>query len=156
MNLKDILSPDSTRVAVAENSKKKILELVSQLVAPKLAGVSKADIFDSLLQRERLGSTGIGLGIAIPHGRLENAGQPVAALLTLASPIDFDSIDNQPVDIIFALLVPKENPEVHLQTLSAVASQLNQKDCCRALRQAPTSAELYEAFTKDYEPNPCK
>ena len=155
MNLTDILSPDSTRVAVAETSKKRILELISQLVAPKLAGVSKADIFESLLQRERLGSTGIGLGIAIPHGRLENAGQPIAAMLTLATPIDFDAIDNQPVDVIFALLVPKDNPEAHLQTLSAVAAQLNEKDCCRAIRQATTDAELFIAITRSYEANPC-
>ncbi|RUO23484.1 PTS IIA-like nitrogen-regulatory protein PtsN [Aliidiomarina iranensis] len=155
MELKDILSPDSTRVAVEESSKKKILELISQMVAPKLAGVSKADIFDSLLQRERLGSTGIGLGIAIPHGRLENAGQPVAALITLAQPVDFDAIDNQPVDIIFALLVPKDNPELHLQTLSAVAAKLNQKDCCRALRHSTSSAELYELITKEYTADSC-
>lgn len=149
MNLKEILSPDCTRVSVAESSKKRVLEYISQLLAPKLAGVSKSDIFDSLLQRERLGSTGIGLGIAIPHGRLENAGQPVAALLTLAEPIDFDAIDNQPVDLVFALLVPKDNPEIHLKTLSAVAERLNNKDGCRSLRHAKDDADLHKLMTQD-------
>lgn len=153
MDLKEILSPDCTRSAVSESSKKKILELISHLVAPKLAGVSKADIFESLLQRERLGSTGIGLGIAIPHGRLENAGHPVAALITLDHPVDFDSIDNQPVDLVFALLVPKDNPEVHLKTLSAVAARLNDKDCCRSLRSATSDADLHAIMIS--EPNTC-
>jgi len=149
MNLKEILSPDCTRVRVAESSKKRVLEYISQLLAPKLAGVSKSDIFDSLLQRERLGSTGIGLGIAIPHGRLENAGQPVAALITLEQPINFDSIDNQPVDLVFALLVPKDNPEIHLKTLSAVAERLNNKECCRNLRHAKDDADLHQLMTQD-------
>ncbi|MCH8501246.1 MAG: PTS IIA-like nitrogen regulatory protein PtsN [Aliidiomarina sp.] len=149
MNLQEILSPDCTRVRVAESSKKRVLEYISQLLAPKLAGVSKSDIFDSLLQRERLGSTGIGLGIAIPHGRLENAGQPVAALITLEQPINFDAIDNQPVDLVFALLVPKDNPEIHLKTLSAVAERLNNKECCRNLRHAKDDADLHMLMTQD-------
>ncbi|TRW50446.1 PTS IIA-like nitrogen regulatory protein PtsN [Aliidiomarina halalkaliphila] len=153
MDLKDILSPDCTRSAISESSKKKVLELISQLIAPKLAGVSKSDVFESLLQRERLGSTGIGLGIAIPHGRLENAGHPVAALITLKQPIDFDAIDNQPVDLIFALLVPKDNPEVHLKTLSAVAARLNDKECCRALRAATSDSDLHEHMIS--EPTSC-
>lgn len=149
MNLSDILSPDCTRCKVSGSSKKKILELISQLLAPKLAGVSKADIFESLLHRERLGSTGIGLGIAIPHGRLEHAGHPVAALISLQHPIDFDAIDNQPIDLIFALLVPKDNPESHLKTLSAVASRLNNKDSCRALRSAESDAELHALMVSE-------
>jgi|SRR5690554_42629 len=148
MDLREILSPDCTRSAVRDTSKKKILETISQLIASKLGGVSRDDVFDSLLQRERLGSTGIGLGIAIPHGRLTNASQPVAVLLTLASPIDFDAIDNQPVDIIFALLVPENEPEAHLKTLSEVAQRLDNRDICRKLRAATTDEELYTLFTE--------
>ena len=142
------MSPDCTRSAVRDTSKKKILETISQLIASKLGGVSRDDVFDSLLQRDRLGSTGIGLGIAIPHGRLTNASQPVAVLLTLASPIDFDAIDNQPVDIIFALLVPENEPEAHLKTLSEVAQRLDNRDICRKLRAATTDEELYTLFTE--------
>ncbi|MCC5855835.1 MAG: PTS IIA-like nitrogen regulatory protein PtsN [Idiomarina sp.] len=148
MDLRDILSPDCTRSAVRDTSKKKLLEVISQMVAPKLGGVSRDDVFDSLLQRERLGSTGIGLGIAIPHGRLANANHPVAVLITLAQPIEFDAIDNQPVDIVFALLVPQNDPETHLKTLSEVAARLNNRECCRKLRQASDDATLYEVFTE--------
>src|SRR5699024_5145635 len=103
MQLNEILSLDCTLCAVQNSSKKKLLETISDMVAPKLVGVSNADVFNSLLQRERLGSTGIGQGIAIPHGRLAQAQRPMAALITLAQPIDFGAIDNQPIDIIFAL-----------------------------------------------------
>lgn len=149
MQLTDILSLDCTHCAVQDSSKKKLLETISGMVAPKLVGINRADVFDSLLQRERLGSTGIGLGIAIPHGRLEKANKPVAVLVTMAQAVDFDAIDNQPVDIIFALLVPQDEPEQHLQTLSEVAKRLNNKECCRALRKASTDQELYDIFVKD-------
>lgn len=149
MNLREILSPDCTRSAVPELSKKKVLENISQMVAPKLGGVSRDDVFESLLQRERLGSTGIGLGIAIPHGRLTHANHPVAVLITLEKPIEFEAIDNQPVDIIFALLVPEDEPEKHLQTLSVVAQRLNSRECCRKLRAATSDDELYNLFTDE-------
>ncbi|HLV49032.1 MAG TPA: PTS IIA-like nitrogen regulatory protein PtsN [Aliidiomarina sp.] len=152
MDLREILSPDCTRSVVRDTNKKKVLETISQMVAPKLGGVSRDDVFDSLLQRERLGSTGIGLGIAIPHGRLSNASHPVAVLMTLETPIDFDAIDNQPVDIIFALLVPEGEPEAHLKTLSEVAQRLDNRDCCRKLRTATTDEELYKLFTETEVP----
>ncbi len=148
MDLREILSPDCTRSVVRDTSKKKVLELISQMVAPKLGGVSSDDVFDSLLQRERLGSTGIGLGIAIPHGRLSHANHPVAVLLTLDKPIDFDAIDNQPVDIVFALLVPENEPETHLKTLSEVAQRLDNRDFCKQLRTTTTDQELYQLFTE--------
>jgi len=152
MNLREILTPDCTKCAIDDTSKKKLLEIISHMVAPKLGGVTRDDVFESLLQRERLGSTGIGLGIAIPHGRLSNANHPVAVLLTLASPIEFESIDNQPVDIIFALLVPENEPETHLRTLSEVAQKLNNRECCRKLRAASDDAELYQLFTDENPP----
>lgn len=152
MQLSDILSLDCTHCAVQDSSKKKLLETISGMVAPKLVGIHRADVFDSLLQRERLGSTGIGLGIAIPHGRLAKANQPVAVLITMAQAVDFDAIDNQPVDIVFALLVPEDQPEQHLQTLSEVARRLNNKECCRALRKASTNQELYDIFLQDEPP----
>ncbi|MCC5880472.1 MAG: PTS IIA-like nitrogen regulatory protein PtsN [Idiomarina sp.] len=152
MQLNEILSLDCTYCAAQDSSKKKLLETISGMVAPKLAGISRADVFDSLLQRERLGSTGIGLGIAIPHGRLSKATQPVAVLVTMAQAVDFDAIDNQPVDIIFALLVPEDEPEQHLKTLSEVARRFNNKDCCRALRKATTNQQLYDLFVEDDSP----
>ncbi|MDN7124293.1 PTS IIA-like nitrogen regulatory protein PtsN [Pseudidiomarina sp. 1APP75-32.1] len=147
MDLSSLLSPDCTRCAVAGTSKKKVLELIGQLAAPRLSGTTSFDVFESLLNRERLGSTGIGLGVAIPHGRLGTANKPVAVLMTLADGVDFDAIDNQPVDIVFALLVPEEEHEQHLQTLAAVAQRLNDKSCTRALREASSDKELFDLFT---------
>ncbi|MGM7318112.1 PTS IIA-like nitrogen regulatory protein PtsN [Idiomarina sp. ST10R2A5] len=155
MQLSELLSPDCTKCAVEGASKKRLLETISQIVAPKLSGITRHDIFESLLNRERLGSTGIGLGIAIPHGRLPNANHPVAVLLTLDEPIEFDSIDNQPVDIIFALLVPESEHENHLQTLASVARRMNDKDCTRALRQADSDKDLYQLFIGKGEQSPC-
>ena len=148
MDLSTLLSPDCTRSAVAGSSKKKVLELIGQLAAPRLSGTTSFDVFESLLNRERLGSTGIGLGVAIPHGRLSTANKPVAVLLTLEEPIDFDAIDNQPVDIIFALLVPEDEHQQHLQTLASVAQRLNEKSCTRGLRDAKSDQELYTLFTE--------
>ncbi|MDV6315966.1 PTS IIA-like nitrogen regulatory protein PtsN [Idiomarina sp. HP20-50] len=155
MQLSELLSADCTKCAVESASKKRLLETISQIVAPKLSGITRHDIFESLINRERLGSTGIGLGIAIPHGRLPNANHPVAVLLTLDEPIEFDSIDNQPVDIIFALLVPESEHENHLQTLAAVARRMNDKDCTRALRQADSDKTLYQLFVGEGEQSPC-
>lgn len=147
MDLSTLLSPDCTRCAVDGSSKKKVLELIGQLAAPRLSGTTSFDVFENLLNRERLGSTGIGMGVAIPHGRLASANKPVAILMTLSAPIDFDAIDNQPVDIIFALLVPEDQHEQYLQTLASVAQRLNDKNCTRALRDAQSDQELYDLFT---------
>lgn len=152
MDLTSLLSPDCTRCAVSGASKKKILETISQLAAPRLSGTTRHDVFESLLNRERLGSTGIGLGIAIPHGRLSSASQPVAVLLTLTDPVDFDAIDNQPVDIVFALLVPEDQHEAHLNTLANIAKRMNDKDCTRALRDASSDEQLFDIFTSDEKP----
>ena len=146
MDLSTLLHPDCTRCAVEVTSKKKALELLGQLAAPRLSNTTAFDVFESLLQRERLGSTGIGFGIAIPHGRVADASKPVALLITLAEAIDFDAIDNQPVDIIFALLVPESQHEQHLHTLAAVAQRLNDKQTTRAMRDASSDMELYQAF----------
>lgn len=155
MQLSEFLSPDCTKSAVEGASKKRVLETISRIAAPKLTGISRDDIFESLLNRERLGSTGIGLGIAIPHGRLSKASQPVAVLLTLAEPIEFDAIDSQPVDIIFALLVPESEHENHLQTLAAVARRMNDKTCTRALRQADQDQDLYHIFVNEDNGGAC-
>ncbi|RUO66099.1 PTS IIA-like nitrogen-regulatory protein PtsN [Pseudidiomarina planktonica] len=152
MDLTSLLSPDCTRCAVSGASKKKVLETISQLAAPRLSGTTRHDVFESLLNRERLGSTGIGLGIAIPHGRLPSASQPVAVLLTLTDPVDFDAIDNQPVDIVFALLVPEDQHEAHLNTLANIAKRMNDKDCTRALREASSDEQLFDLFTTDDKP----
>ena len=100
-----------------------------------------------LAAREKMGSTGIGAGIAIPHGRIDDEFPPTAILMTFADPIPFDSIDNQPVDLLFALLVPESECKQHLKTLSLMASKLGDKAVCRQLRQATSDEELYQIMT---------
>lgn len=149
MQLKHILAPDCTRCAVEGQSKKKILQLIANMAATHLPGMTTQDVFDCLLHREKLGSTGIGCGIAIPHGKLSKGSQVVAVLITTSSPISFDAIDHRPVDIFFALLVPEAMCKEHLQTLSNIAKFLNNKERCRRLRKATSDQELFNLIQED-------
>ncbi|MEC4725616.1 PTS IIA-like nitrogen regulatory protein PtsN [Shewanella sp. D64] len=147
MELSTILQPECTTCATP-GSKKKVLELISDLAAVQYPNLSSQEIFESLLAREKMGSTGIGNGIAIPHGRLANISQPVAVLIKCEEPIAFDSIDKQPVDILFALLVPADQCEQHLSTLSAMAEKLNDKLILKQLRKTQDESELYQVITQ--------
>ncbi|MCE7537387.1 PTS IIA-like nitrogen regulatory protein PtsN [Aliivibrio fischeri] len=146
MQLSTILSLDCTKSAVQCTSKKRALELISEIAAPQI-GQSPQELFESLLNREKMGSTGIGNGIAIPHGRMFNCDNAVAVLIQCQEPIEFDAIDNRPVDILFALLVPDEQCKLHLKTLSSVAEKLNDKQVLRQLRHAENDNELYQIIT---------
>ncbi|CED72357.1 PTS IIA-like nitrogen regulatory protein PtsN [Aliivibrio wodanis] len=146
MQLSTILSLDCTKSAVQCSSKKRALELISEIAAPQI-GQNPKELFESLLNREKMGSTGIGNGIAIPHGRIFDSENAVAVLLQCQEPIEFDSIDNRPVDILFALLVPDEQCKLHLKTLSSVAEKLNDKQILRQLRHAENDQDLYQLFT---------
>jgi len=143
----DILNVDCTEIDVSVSSKKKLLEYLGQLISSQLSASSADDIFDRLLNRERLGSTGIGEGIAIPHCRLKECDKAFGVLLRLQQPIDFDAIDRQPVDLVFALLVPEEATDEHLQTLSMLAQKFSQPEYRDALRNAPDSNFLYQRAT---------
>ncbi|ABV35335.1 PTS IIA-like nitrogen-regulatory protein PtsN [Shewanella sediminis HAW-EB3] len=147
MELSKILQPECTTCATP-GSKKKVLELISDLAAVQYPTLTSQEIFESLLAREKMGSTGIGNGIAIPHGRLTNISQPVAVLIKCEEPIAFDSIDKQPVDILFALLVPADQCEQHLSTLSTMAEKLNDKLILKQLRKTQDESELYQVITQ--------
>ncbi len=148
MQLSSALSVECTRNAVHCSSKKRALEIISELAAAKL-NLPAQDVFEAILTRERMGSTGIGNGIAIPHGKLdEDSPHAVGVFIHLDQPIDFDAIDNQPVDLLFALLVPADQCKTHLQTLSFVAQRLADKTVCRRLRAAQSDEELYQIITE--------
>lgn len=147
MELSSILKPECTTCATP-GSKKKVLELISDIAAAQYPELSGQEIFESLLAREKMGSTGIGNGIAIPHGRLKSITQPIAVLIKCEVPIAFDAIDKQPVDILFALLVPAEQCEQHLPTLSLMAEKLNDKAILKQLRKTQDDAELYKVITQ--------
>jgi nitrogen PTS system EIIA component len=140
----DILKPARTRHGVNITSKKKLLELLASVVSEEVPGSSADEVFDRLLGRERLGSTGIGSGIAIPHCRLRQCEQAVGVLLQLQEAIDFDSIDHKPVDLVFALLVPEEATGDHLQILATLARNFSDSDYCEQLRQATGDEQLFQ------------
>ncbi|GGY94828.1 MAG: nitrogen system component [Shewanella sp.] len=146
MELSTVLRPECTTCATP-GSKKKVLELISELAAAQYPNLSSQAIFESLLAREKMGSTGIGNGIAIPHGRMPDITTPIAVLVKCNEPIAFDAIDNQPVDILFALVVPADQCQQHLSTLSAMAEKLSDKQILKQLRKATTKEELYQVIT---------
>ncbi len=145
MELCTILRPECTTCATP-GSKKKVLELISDLVAAQYPTLSSQEIFESLVAREKMGSTGIGNGIAIPHGRLTDITQPIAILIKCEEPIAFDAIDKQPVDILFALLVPADQCQQHLSTLSCMAEKLSDKQILKQLRKTHDETELYQVI----------
>ncbi|MBN7821061.1 PTS IIA-like nitrogen regulatory protein PtsN [Bowmanella sp. Y26] len=146
MEIKDILTPDRTVCAVQGSSKKRILESISDIAAQHLPDIGQDAILTSLLNREKMGSTGIGCGIAIPHGRLAGLSNVTAILVTSQPGVAFEAIDNQPVDIFFAILVPEDQAQGHLQTLATIAAKLNDKETVKKLRHAQSNQELFEAI----------
>ncbi|MDK2778542.1 MAG: PTS IIA-like nitrogen regulatory protein PtsN [Pseudomonadota bacterium] len=144
LGIADILTPERTLTGVEVSSKKKLLEFLAGMVAEQLNGCTEDDIFERLLNRERLGSTGIGEGIAIPHCRVRQCDQAIGILLHLAEPVDYDAIDQQPVDLIFALLVPEEATDEHLQVLALLARNFSDAGYREALRNAPDARYLYQ------------
>lgn len=143
MNLKFLLQPESTKVLNNCSSKKKILEQIARLASDQLTEHSEADILNSLMNREKLGSTGIGKGIAIPHGKLKSSQKAVAVLLVNETAINYDAIDKKPVDIFCALLVPEDQCDTHLSTLASIAKIFDNKEILRKIRRAETDQDLY-------------
>ncbi len=144
IRLENILTPGRSLVGVPGGSKKRVLEQIANLVARELPDLDGQDIFESLVAREKLGSTGFGNGIAIPHCRLPGCSSPISALLRLESAVDFDAIDGAPVDLLFVLLVPEAATDEHLELLRQIASMLDRSDVREQLRHAPTSERLYQ------------
>ena len=138
LQLSSVLNRECTRSRVHCQSKKRALEIISELAAKQLS-LPPQVVFEAILTREKMGSTGIGNGIAIPHGKLEeDTLRAVGVFVQLETPIAFDAIDNQPVDLLFALLVPADQTKTHLHTLSLVAAVYAQpramKSCIKSLR----------------------
>ena len=144
-NLSAILAPTRIACRVPTVSKKRLFETIARLVCDDQPFLAFNDLKDKLVEREDLGSTGLGQGIALPHCRIGNCPSPLGSILTLESPLGFDAPDEQPVDLLFVLLVPEEAHQEHLDILAAVARQFSQPEYCAQLRAATNSDELYAA-----------
>jgi PTS system nitrogen regulatory IIA component len=144
IRLENILTPGRSLVSAPGGSKKRVLEQIASLVASELPELDEQDIFESLIAREKLGSTGFGNGIAIPHCRLPGCLAPLSAVLHLDAAVDFDAIDGAPVDLLFVLLVPEAATDEHLELLRQIASMLDRGEVRERLRQAQSSEALYQ------------
>ena len=147
MQLSEILSSDSILRSQTFSSKKTTLEELSKLLASTDSSISHLEVFDSLVAREKLGSTGLGKGIAIPHARLKGSKKTIAAFIQLQHGVDYDAIDKVPVDILFALLVPEDSTDEHLKILSHLAEMFSNSETLEQLRSETSVNGIYTILT---------
>ena len=144
MQIGDLLTVDRIICNADVTSKKRALELISELFSRTLGPeVTSKLVFESLISRERLGSTGLGKGIAIPHARIEGLHNSAGILIKLKEPISYDAIDGEPVDILFALLVPEHYTNEHLNILAVLAEMFSDTELCDTLRQYTTAEPMF-------------
>ena len=148
----NLIVAERIRCGVAAPSKKRVLEQLGKLLTATSSELTQDQIFDRLLERERLGSTGLGHGIALPHARMAEVDQAYGAFVQLTEPVDFDAIDGAPVDLAFALLVPEEATQEHLQLLASLAALFSEEGFCAKLRQADSAELILHHLTS--EPTP--
>jgi PTS system nitrogen regulatory IIA component len=142
MPLADLVAPNAVMAALKVNGKKQALQELSARAA-ELSGQNERAIFEILMQREKLGSTGVGNGIAIPHGKLPKLNKLFGLFARLARPVDFDALDGQPVDLIFLLLAPEGAGADHLKALARVARLLRDPELARKLRDSRDAEAIY-------------
>jgi len=147
MQINEILTLERTLFGVPGGSKKRVLEYFSKFIAQQIPALDSEEVFSRLIAREKLGSTGIGEGVALPHCRISHCKEAIGTFIRLRDKIDFDAIDGQPVDLIFLLLVPEDANEAHLQTLANLAESFAQDELRKALRKTDQPEKLYELLT---------
>ncbi|HEV7463333.1 MAG TPA: PTS IIA-like nitrogen regulatory protein PtsN [Methyloceanibacter sp.] len=148
MHLGDFISADSIVPSLKVKNKKQLLQDLSARAA-RLTGLEERYIFEVLLQRERLGSTGLGQGIAIPHGKFAGLKRIVGIFARLAEPIDFDAVDGDPVDVVFLLLAPEGAGADHLKALARISRLLREGQAVEKLRASKDAAALYAVLTEE-------
>ncbi|WP_462381502.1 PTS IIA-like nitrogen regulatory protein PtsN [Pseudomonas sp. Marseille-QA0892] len=148
IRLENILTPGRSVVNAPGGSKKRVLEQIGAVIARDVPEMDAQQIFESLVAREKLGSTGFGNGIAIPHCRFSGCRSPMAAVLRLETAVDFDALDGAPVDLLLVLLVPESATEEHLQLLRQIAGLLDRAEVRDRLRKAPDSNALYNTVVE--------
>jgi len=146
MEITDLISLDSIVPDLKVSSKKQTLQELANY-AEKIIPIVQHDILDVLLERERLGTTGVGHGVAIPHGKFPNLDRPWGLFARLEHPVDFESMDDQPVDLVFLLLVPETAGADHLKALAKVSRTLRDKAICEKLRGSESGDAIYAILT---------
>lgn len=141
-----ILTPERTLDGVHGVSKKKILEFIAERISIEVPEINAKELFEALISRERLGTTGLGEGIAIPHCRCKACPEPVGLFIRLAEPVDFDSVDRKPVDLVFALIVPEGENQEHLEILKALAERFHSSSVLKNMRSAHDTPTLYHSI----------
>lgn len=144
MNIASILAPERTCVGITAGSKKRAIEQAAIRIAEAQQNLSAQDVYERLISREKLGTTAIGHGVAIPHCRIDACEEIIGGLFKLESPIDFEAFDDEPVSILFVLLVPTEEVDEHLQTLAMLAKNFESDAYRRRLLDADSDQELYD------------
>ncbi|WP_257265627.1 PTS IIA-like nitrogen regulatory protein PtsN [Endozoicomonas sp. ONNA2] len=139
-----ILTPERTLDGVHGASKKKILQFIAQRISNEAPEINAKELFEALVARERLGTTGLGNGVAIPHCRCKACPKPIGLFIRLAQPVDFDAVDREPVDLVFALIVPEGENQEHLEILQALAERFHSKPLLQKMRSVPEAGSLYK------------
>jgi len=147
MDLSDLIAPEAVFPALKAKTKKQALQELAQRAA-KVTGIDAREILDTLLQRERLGSTGVGRGIAIPHGRVPALHKIVTMFARLDEAIDFEALDDEPVDLIFLLLAPEHAGADHLKALARISRLLREPSSIEKLRASKDRAAIYSVLTE--------
>ena len=145
----DLICVERTMINLELASKKRALETLSELLASTQPNLTTEEVFSCLLKRERLGSTSIGLGVALPHGRQEGLEKATGAFITLAAPVDYQALDEQPVIMLFAMLVPEEVSQEHLDTLNQLAELFTDADYVQKLQNADSNEAAHKLLVGD-------
>lgn len=148
MDLSDLIEVSAVMPALKANSKKQLLQLLAEKAAA-VTGLPEREVFDTVLQRERLGSTGVGNGIAIPHGKLKDLPQITGIFARLETPVDFEALDDQPVDLVFLLLAPEGAGADHLKALSRIARVLRDPAMVAKLRASDNESAIYACLNEE-------
>jgi PTS system nitrogen regulatory IIA component len=147
MKFADLLNPRAVKVVATASSKKRLMHDLAE-IAETAYGISAPRAVDALMERESLGPTGVGHGVALPHARLDGVDAVVGVFVLLEKPIDFDAVDRQPVDVIFALFAPEDAGVEHLKALALVSRTLRDANFCTKLRANPDPAKLHTIITE--------
>lgn len=142
MDISDLVSPSTVAIRAGVTTKRQLMNLLAELAAPEL-GVAEKVLFDGLMEREALGSTGLQGGAAVPHARSPHIGRVVGVFIKLDQPMEFDALDERPVDLVFALFAPSEAGAEHLRALASVSRLLRRPEVREQLRRAKTPEALY-------------